>query len=157
VIERAHLPVWTFDRRDLLVQNRPPVHTWLLRRDLFLANDGFDPSLSILKDWDFLLRVSETTPLVGISRETCEYRIYLDLDNSVSRGRELALDELREIYRRHRSDSKVIQVARQLEVAGVESQLGLASRLRSRVESGEIAREDAAREYIKSVFGLGVR
>ncbi len=154
VVDRIHMPVWEFDRRDLLVQNRPPLHTWLYSRALFERFGGFDPSFAILKDWDFLLRVTEHLDLVGIPRETCEYRIGLDLSNSVTGSRGNALEELRRIYERYPCDTAGAALARRLELAGVERQVASAEALRQAVESGLVSREIAARRYLADVFGF---
>ncbi|HWO93222.1 MAG TPA: glycosyltransferase, partial [Dehalococcoidia bacterium] len=154
VLERAHMPPWRYDRSELLVQNRPAVHTWLVARHVFDRHGLFDADLTILWDWDFLLRVTEKSPLVGLPRETCEYRIYLDLANSVTSSRRRALDELQRIYARHPASSGVVRLARKLEVAGLESQVHLAARLLALADRGDITREDAARRYIAEVFGI---
>lgn len=153
IVERAHLPFWTFNRAELLVQNRPPLHTWLLPRAVFDSHGGFDPSLAILHDWDFLLRVTETTALVGLPRETCEYRFYLDTANSVS-DRSLVLDEVQEIYRRFRSDVHETIAAREQTIAAVRSHIALAEELRSGVELGAITPGEAARRYVAAIYGF---
>ena len=156
IIDRIHVPFWKFDRNDLLIGNQPPLHTWLLPRTLYESHGGFDPSFGILHDWDFLLRVTNETPLVGLPRATCQYRIYLDLNNSVSGGRRQALEELRNVYERHPAGSQKIKLRRRLEVAGLESQVALAEELNASVEHGGMTREEAARRYVASVFGFGV-
>ncbi len=153
IVERAHPPVWTFNRAELFVQNRPPLHTWLLARKLFNAHGGFDPSLAILHDWDFLLRVTETTALVGLARETCEYRFYLDAANSVA-DRTVVLDEVREIYRRFPTSTHEMIAAREETIAAVESHAALADELRSGVELGAISQDEAAHRYVAETFGF---
>lgn len=47
----------------LLVNNVIGAPTVLIRRNVFLENGGFDVNLRALEDWDFVLRVSETSQI----------------------------------------------------------------------------------------------
>jgi glycosyltransferase involved in cell wall biosynthesis len=154
VLKHQHLPPWHFDRMDLLAANRPPIHTWLLRRETFQARGGFDPAFDVLHDWDFLLRVTEKLTLEGLPQETCEYRIYLDLDNSVTSGRQRILDDVRLIHERHPASSALVSLSRKLQIARFEFQVGLADELMGKVEAGVMTRDAAALAYIDAVFGF---
>jgi glycosyltransferase involved in cell wall biosynthesis len=155
-VARAPVPVWPFERTDLLVTNRPAIHTWLLTRALFESYGGFDAALDILHDWDFLLRVTADHPLVGVPHETCEHRFYLDLENSVTSGRRKILDEARTIYDRYPAPSLAVKLARRVQLAELAHQVALAEELDRCVNSGGIAREDAGRTFLSAVLGFDI-
>ncbi len=154
IVRYQYLPSWSFDRMELLAANRPPIHTWLLPRAVFEEHGGFDSTFEVLHDWDFLLRVTERMQMGGLPRETCEYRIYLDLDNSVTRGRQHILDDARLIHERHPADSALVSLARKLQLARFEFQVEYANALNSKVEAGVVTQEAAALQFIHAVFGL---
>ena len=95
--------------------------------------------------------------LESVPRETCEYRIYLDLSNSVTGGRALALDELRNVYERYPGGSAEIERGRSLELAGVELQVAMARELQVTLESGGVTHDEAARRYVAEIFGFAAR
>lgn len=93
-----------FDRELLLFDNYIPLPTLMLRRTDFLDLGGFDPTLDLFEDWDFLLRLSARGPFVRIPRLTCEIRhfpsagsIIVDNPEGSSAFRNAKL----EIWRRH--------------------------------------------------------
>ena len=155
VIGKARVPIWPFNRCELLVTNRPAIHTWLLPRALFESHGGFDDTFQILHDWDFLLRVTEHSTLVSVPEETCEYRFYLDLDNSVTGGRRRVLEELQRMYALHRSGSALVTLARRIQIAEVRQQIALASELDEKVDAGLVTRREAARAFVGIVFSMG--
>ena len=154
IVSRVHLPPWSYLRPELLVQNRPAIHTWLYSRALYDRFGGFDSEFAILQDWEFLLRLTEHVKLVGVPRETCEYRIYLDLSNSLSGGRIRVRDELREIYDRYPCETADAKFARQLELEGLTRQIDAIADLQQKVDDGQMTREHAARIYVSDVFGF---
>ena len=93
--------------------------------------------------------------LTDVPAETCEYRIYLDLDNSVTGGRARVLEEMRRIYRSYPHGSTFVRLARMLQVAEVRQQIALASEFDREVEAGSMTRREAAEAYIRAVVGIG--
>ena len=154
VVARTHPKLWSFSRRELLIANRPPIHTWLVPQSVFAEHHGFDPQYSIVPDWDFLLRVTKNHALWSVPCETCEYRLYVDLSNSVTKGRRQVVEEMRTIYENHPAESRLVDLARRLQIAEVELQVAYATRLEADVQRGHITRDVAGRQYIGDVFGL---
>ena len=66
-----------FDRGILLLDNYIPFHTVLMTREAAARAGPFDESLPVFEDWDFLIRLSETSDFVHLARTTCEYRHFL--------------------------------------------------------------------------------
>ena len=66
-----------FDRGILLLDNYIPFHTVLATREAAERAGPFDESLPVFEDWDFLIRLSETSDFVHLARTTCEYRHFL--------------------------------------------------------------------------------
>ena len=66
-----------FDRGILLLDNYIPFHTVLMTREAAARTGPFDESLPVFEDWDFLIRLSETSDFVHLARTTCEYRHFL--------------------------------------------------------------------------------
>ena len=66
-----------FDRGILLLDNHIPFHTVLATREAVERAGPFDESLPVFEDWDFLIRLSETSDFVHLARTTCEYRHFL--------------------------------------------------------------------------------
>jgi GT2 family glycosyltransferase len=154
VMERLRTSPWEFDRASLLVQNRVPMHTWLHTRGCVdLAEGGFSADYSILHDWDFLLRVTHQLPLVALLRETCEYRIYFDMSNSVS-ARSRALADLLRIYASHPTTVPSVQLARNREVQALRRQVEGAAALDAAVEKGAVRAENAGRALLAATFGF---
>lgn len=156
VIDRVYPPPWKFDRSELLVHDRPPIHTWLVPRTLFSSYGGFDPAFTMVKDWEFLLRVTEMNRLIPLQRATCQYRIYLDLQNSVVGDRSRMLGEVRDVHKRHASHAETVEQERGRFVAALESQITLAEDLRAGVQLGTMTQDEAALRYASAVFGFTV-
>jgi len=60
----------------LKYENYIPLINLLINRDLWLAVDGFDESLTLFEDWDLLLRLSALTSFYHLNRITTEYAIW---------------------------------------------------------------------------------
>jgi LmbE family N-acetylglucosaminyl deacetylase/glycosyltransferase involved in cell wall biosynthesis len=63
-----------FDPDVLLMDNYVPLHTLVFERRLLEGLGGFDESLPVFEDWDFLVRLAERAPFHHLPRVTCEYR-----------------------------------------------------------------------------------
>ena len=153
VVERKRPPLWSFDRHELLVRNHPAQHTWLHSRECYELVGGFDTDYAILQDWDFLLNVTEHVPLTPVHRETCEYRIYADLANSVT-SRAVALVDLMRIYERHPASSKTVEHERKREAELLEEQVELVGDLMHSVEQGTVTPAEARKAMLSTIFGF---
>jgi len=77
---------WGRSRLDLFRENFIPINSFVLDRMRLEASDlRFDPSLSMLEDYEFLLRLSGKYEFDFTKLETliCEYRIRLDGSNTI--------------------------------------------------------------------------
>jgi len=63
-----------FDADNFLLANYIPIHCLAIRRDCFDRVGPFDESLTILEDWEFLIRLSRSFPFLHIPKITGEYR-----------------------------------------------------------------------------------
>jgi GT2 family glycosyltransferase len=153
VLARLRVLPWVFDRDELLVQNKPALHTWLHSRLVTERIGGFDPSLQLLHDWDLLLRASRVLEPVLHPRETCEYRISLDLSNATSH-RGAALAELHEVYSRHPVKSEMVSLKRRAEADAHERQLSLIEATLRRRACLELSAEETLREVIRIQYGV---
>ena len=111
------------------------------------------PHLTVLEDWDFLLRATERVALTSHPRETCEYRVSLDFKNAMSR-RSVALKAMRTIYARHPVASFSGESERTAEIAELESRSPW-STLCLNVELLRRCRTTQPRESLSAIlFGL---
>ena len=65
-----------YDSDYLLLANFIPLHTLLMPRSLYLLAGGFDESIELSEDWDFLIRLSFHTAFRHVRAVTCEYRVF---------------------------------------------------------------------------------
>lgn len=64
-------------RDALLMRNLPDImSTLVLERDLFIELGGFDPSLPILQDWDFAIRLARVDQLHSTAAPLSGYRVH---------------------------------------------------------------------------------
>lgn len=155
VVARRRLPLWTYEREQLLVRNAPALHTWLHSRSLFDRIGGFDSTVPVLEDWEFLLRATQEVDLVPHPRETCEYRLGLDFSSAISR-RETALAALRDIYLRYPSSSPKTERDRRAELAAQESQVAQVAAVIRGHAAGEVVTMTALRELSMCVYGVAL-
>lgn len=94
-------PPWKYDRDQLYIQNRVPIHCWLYTRKIAKNLDGFDENVEILEDYEFLIRVSSLCEFKHIPKVTCEYRFYLNAPNAIVIQRRESLKALKKIYDLH--------------------------------------------------------
>ncbi|MGE0129566.1 MAG: glycosyltransferase [Blastocatellales bacterium] len=94
-------PSFDYDRNYLMVENYIPIHCWIHSRDVIDRIGGFDESLDLLEDWDFLLRLSSICDFQHVRIPTCEYRFSLDGANSLTTHRRRSLAAIRQVYEKH--------------------------------------------------------
>ncbi len=70
-----------FDRNRILMANITPVINVLHHRECWFAVGGFDPSLRVLEDWDFWVRVSRRWDFLHVPVITAEVRVRADGGN----------------------------------------------------------------------------
>ena len=155
VVEQRRLPLWDYSREDLLVRNAPALHTWLHSRSLVDRVGGFDATLPVLEDWEFLLRATREIDLISHPRETCEYRLSLDFSSAIAR-RETALTALRDIYSRYPASSAKTERDRRAELDAQESQVARVASVIRRHAAGEIVTPAAVRELAMCIFSVAL-
>jgi hypothetical protein len=116
-------PPFDYTRRQLMVQNFIPIHTWLLNRSCIEKTGMFDKNLDRLEDYDLLLKMSSLYPFHHLRKVTCEYRFYLHSVNSIYTDRRKSLDSLKVIYDRHPADNPQIILERQKILVSIEKQI----------------------------------
>jgi GT2 family glycosyltransferase len=156
ILARTQPPVWEFSPDELLVQNFPPIHTWLVARGLFERTGGFREDVEVLSDWDFLLRASEATSFKSIPRVSCEYRLYLTMTNSVTRGRRRVRRDMEGIYERYPVKTPEIVRRRSVEMQALQRQIDACEDLLARVASGEVGNEEGNLRLLGWVGGFEV-
>ena len=154
VVARIRSAPWRFALSDLLVRNHPAMHTWMHSADLVERIGGFDEEFQILQDWDFLLRAAKHTAPMSVPRDTCEYRIYADLSNSVSEGRRRAIAEVELVYARHPSDDVMVERLRAAELEALSKQATYLARLQRGRDEGTVGDAAVANAFLQHVFGF---
>lgn len=122
---------WEFDAKELLVNNHVPIHSWLISRSCFLEVGNFDEKLSMLEDYEFLIRLSKEYNFCHINRVTCEYRFYLDGVNSIVNNRLKTKEALLSIYEAHQSDDPMINERRKKSLILFDNQLNAINKIQS--------------------------
>lgn len=114
---------WPYDKNELLIRNRMPIHTWLVHRSTFNEAGWFDESMSMLEDFEFLIRLSEITDFIHVNRVSCEYRYYLDGINSMMNQRSKTYGALESIYSKHPVKDFDVEENRILELGSLRRQI----------------------------------
>ena len=132
-IPLSRLP-WILEKynpEELLATNFIPIMTFLHAKSLVEKCGGFDESLEVLEDWDFLLRLSKQTEFHLIPHITAEYRFYASKgqQNSIIQKRKLLTPSIRKIYDRYPTDLPEILAKRQEVITVLEEQLAQLKRV----------------------------
>ena len=103
-----------FEYDELLFDNFIPILSFMHSRDQAILVGGYDESLEIFEDWDFLLRLTKDREVVRIPRITCEYRIRFanQLNDTTLFDREKAAMFRKIIYQRYPAPNVQIQKLR---------------------------------------------
>jgi GT2 family glycosyltransferase len=146
-------PPWEYNRRDLLVQNYIPIHTWLHARDCIEKAGLWDETFDRLEDYEFLLRVSANNSFHHLKRVTCEYRYYVESANSIYTDRHKTLDALEKIYRRNPVADPDLLAKRQVVMDASKRQV---QRIEEILNQAGSSTPDATtiREIIRVVVGI---
>jgi len=125
VLERIRFAQMDFSLAKLLVDNWIPIMTFMHPAGLAREIGGYDESLGIFEDWDFLLRLAQRLPFQRIPRITCEYRLRFGthLDDSTLLQRENALKYRAMIYDRYPAPSEDVEWLRGSTIAAMQQQM----------------------------------
>lgn len=125
VLARERFDQRNFSYDDLLFDNWIPIMSYMHRLEDARTLGGYDETLEVFEDWDFLLRLAKDAQVRRVPRITCEYRLRFgkQLDDSTLRDREKALAYRKIIYERYPvQDQRVIDY-RKLLIRIVSSQI----------------------------------
>lgn len=145
-------PSWNFNRRDLLIQNHLPIHSFIFLRELVDIVGLWDESLSCLEDYEFLLRLSGVCDFYHLKKVTCEYRYYLDQVHSIVDRSKYVL-ALQEIYNRYPVDDPYIERARNSIINVLKEQVRMIEEIKKNAKNSG-AERDVNRKIIRIVAGL---
>ncbi|MFV2044459.1 MAG: glycosyltransferase [Anaerolineales bacterium] len=118
VLERAYFSRKAYDPKALLVENWIPIMSLMHSADCVQDVGGFDDSLQIFEDWDFLIRLSRAYEFRHMPRITCEYRFrFGDVgEDTTLQSRENALETMLLIHNRYPTADKRTQDLRAIAV-----------------------------------------
>lgn len=145
---------WKFNKKELLVNNRMPIHTWLLRKAFFSQTAMFDPTIEMLEDYEVLIRLSGLTDFCHINEVTCEYRFYLDGQNSMLFQREKVYQALKDIYGKNKTDDGEISKMRDVELSIIRKEVEKISGLRELMNENPERKEEIYSKILATVFGF---
>jgi GT2 family glycosyltransferase len=146
-------PLWEYSRKELLIQNHIPIHTWLYARECAEKVGLWDESLDRLEDYDFLLRLSANYSFYHLKKVTCEYRYYVDSANSIYTDRYRTLVALEKIYQQNPVDDSDSRFRRQDILDAMKSQIQKIQQIQSKIGLS-VSEDIAIREIIRMVVGL---
>lgn len=145
---------WPYDQTELMVRNRIPIHTWLVHRTAFNEAGWFDESMSMLEDFEFLIRLSQITDFFHINRVSCEYRYYLDGLNSMINQRSKTLEALNTIYTNHPVKDTQIQENRSLELEALRRQINVIQSIEVKLEEDPQNAEVYQKNLLSQILGI---
>ena len=117
-------PPYEFSPARMLVQNSLPIQSYIHRKSCFDEVGGFDESLDLLEDWDYLIRLSQRHRFVGRTEATSEYRFYVAGTSTNSTGRrEEVVHAVHAAYQRYPTDDPAIIAGREQVITGLNAQL----------------------------------
>ncbi len=144
---------WEYSRKELLIQNNIPIHTWFYARECGEKIGLWDESLDRLEDYEFLLRLSAYYPFQHVKKVTCEYRYYVNSANSVYTDRARTLAAYERIYQQNPVGDYDSQIRRQEVLGMIRTQIRKIEKIRGST-GGTISTEAAIRDIIRLVAGI---
>ena len=124
VLLRRPDPPYEFSRARMLVQNSLPIQSYIHRKSCFDEVGGFDESLDLLEDWDFLIRLSQRHSFVRSTQVSSEYRFYVAGTSTNSTGqREEVKQAMIAAYKRYPTDDPGINAGREEVVTALNAQM----------------------------------
>jgi len=145
---------WSYDKNELLIRNRIPIHTWLVYRSAFNEVGWFDESMSMLEDFEFLIRMSGVTDFFHVNRVSCEYRYYLDGINSMINQRPKTFEALLSIYSKHPVTDYEIEENRVLELGALERQINTVEKIVKELSQDPQHAELYQRRILSQILGI---
>jgi GT2 family glycosyltransferase len=154
-IQLVGVPPWEYNRNELLVQNHLPIHTYVHLRECIQKTGLWNENLDRLEDYYFLLQLSAFFDFYHVKKVTCEYRYYIDSENSITaRGRHKYLTAIQKIYKQFPVTESRLLHARQLVIHGLQNQVEEIERIIRNTKSATIDDFDIQREIIRVVVGI---
>lgn len=126
-----------YSQDDLMVANFIPTPTWAHRASLLRQIGSFDESMTILEDWDFLLRASAVARIQKIERLSVEVRQAAFRQDHTLPAAARQLPGFKELYARYPAPNANVERLRQVMLQQLE------------------APQDAAQSRAPSTFGEG--
>ncbi len=145
---------WPYDKDELWVTNRIPMHSWLIASECFKQVGLFDENQVMLEDFEFLVRLSKEFVFFHVDRVTCEYRFYLDGMNSMINQRAKTLEALDYIYNKHEAYNQQITTNRNRELDALRVQIGNIALLREKMNDNPENNRNLIRQMTKSILGF---
>ena len=144
---------WEYSRKELLIQNNIPIHTWFYARECAEKIGLWDEALDRLEDYEFLLRLSVDYAFHHVKKVTCEYRYYVNSANSIYTDRHRTLAAYEKIYQRHPVVDYVSRVRRQEVLNMINAQTRKIENIQKDIGI-TISREEAIRDIVRVVAGI---
>ncbi len=113
-----------YSRDDLLVANYIPTPTWAHRASLLKQIGGFDESMTILEDWDFLLRASAVARIQKIERLSVEVRQAAFRQDHTLPSAARQLPGFKQLYARYPAPNASVERLRQILLQELETPQG---------------------------------
>jgi len=145
---------WQYDKDQLWVSNRIPMHSWLIARECFEKVGFFDENQAMLEDFEFLVRLSKEYNFYHVNRVTCEYRYYLDGMNSMINQRGKTLEALKYIYAKHEAYNQNIENNRSFELEALKVQTEKIELLREKMNDNPENNSKLTRQMTKLMLGF---
>lgn len=125
VVSRLPSRSFDFNARDLLVENRIPILSFMHDKTCFEKVGGFNESIDLLEDWDFLIRLSQIATFRHVPRITSEYRFRANknVDNSIAGRRSEARESLLRTYERYPTNDKELLERRRCTIESMSVQI----------------------------------
>jgi GT2 family glycosyltransferase len=149
----AGTPPWEYSRKELLIQNHIPIHTWMHDRECVDKVGFWDEKFDRLEDYDFLLRISAEYDLFHLRKFTCEYRYYVESANSIYTDREKTVEALVQIYNKNKVEDATSLARRQEVIDTLTKQTQRIENLKSQI-GVNLSEAAANREIIRLVVGI---
>ena len=150
------IPRWEFSARQLQVQNYQPPSTWMHSRACLEEVGGFNESIILVEDWEFLMRVSASYSLYPTMRFSNEYRLYLDGSNITLEQRTKHLEQMERVYTLHPVDEPSLLAWRKELIAQVKLQIVGIEKIKHLAEQKYISPQEANRRIITLITGVHI-
>lgn len=148
------IPTWEYNRRELLVSNYLPIHTYMHKRELGEKAGPWNEQLDRLEDFEFLLRLSALTEFHHLNKVTSEYRYYMDNVNSIFLGRSEYRTALGHVYNWHPVQNEKLIYARGLVLEGLQLQTERIGEILLQAGSTDKELFAARREILRITTGM---